>query len=523
MATNVEISKRLVAINSASTVGRHILTITVLVWLQQYLIRRIPAEEYSLLAIVMAVLVVVPLLSTVLTGGVSRYVIHAAARGDERGVTQVVSTILPLLVGAAVLVFAVMGTVTWFIGDILIIEPEFLNDARLMLGVSLLSFCVRMCLAPLHTGFHVRQKFVLRNIIELGSELLFIGILFTLLFGVSVRVLWIPVARFVARSFEEVVVVVISRRLLPSLRFRLGEFRRSLVRELLSFGGWKLVGKIGGILEKAANPIILNRGAGATELAAFHIGTMPHRAIPGLMGEGLWMLFPALTAMEAKGDDERLATTFLRSGRLAIWAVMLICVPAMVFAPELFELYLGLDKFQEYSSAFAVMILVLATYPTYYSRIMLSSVALAKGQIRGITIVKFCSQLFCILLAGIFVFRFQLGAVGGALGVFIGHLLFDFAVFWPMSMRTLNIRFGTFLRKTLIPGLVPMTVAGAIGLVLRDALRPDDWLLLGLCGVAVGGAYIAALLLFCMEPEDKKDFVRLVKLAGGFLRRQPSV
>ncbi len=516
MATNVEISKRLVAINSASTVGRHILSITVLVWLQQYLVRRIPAEEYSLLAIVMAVLVFVPLLSTVLTGGVSRYVIHAAARGDERGVTQVVSTVLPLLAGAAVLVFAVMGTVTWFIGDILIIEPEQLDDARLMLGVSLLSFCVRMCLSPFHTGFHVRQKFVLRNIIELGSELLFIGILFTLLFGVGVRVLWIPVARFVARTCEEVVVVITSRRLVPALRFRLGEFRRDLLRELLSFGGWKLVGQIGGILEQAANPIILNRGAGATELAAYHVGTMPHRAIPGLMDEGLWTLFPALTAMNAKGDNERLATTFLRSGRLAIWAVMLVCVPAMVFASELFQLYLGLDKFREYSSAFAVMILVLATYPTHYSRMLFVSVALAKGQIRGVKLASLISRIFCILLAGIFVFRFRLGAVGGALGLFIGHLTFDVAVYWPMSLGMLNIRFGTFLQKTLIPGLVPMAVAGAAGLVIRHALRPDSWLLLGLCGFAVGGAYLISLMLFCMQPEDKKD---LRRLASGFLRR----
>jgi hypothetical protein len=70
----VTISKRLVAINSASTVARHLVSITVLVWLQQYLIRRIPAEEYSLLSIVMAVIVFAPLLSTVLTGGISRYV-----------------------------------------------------------------------------------------------------------------------------------------------------------------------------------------------------------------------------------------------------------------------------------------------------------------------------------------------------------------------------------------------------------------------------------------------------------------
>jgi O-antigen/teichoic acid export membrane protein len=505
MATHVEISKRLVAINSASTVARHLVSITVLVWLQQYLIRRIPAEEYSLLPIVMAVMVFAPLLSTVLTGGISRYVIHAAARGDERGVTQVVSTILPLLIGAAVLVFGVIGTVTWFVGDILNIAPDQLDDARLMLGVTLLSFCIRLCFSPFHLGFHVRQKFLLRNIIELGSELLFITILFSLLFGVGVRVLWIPVARFATKTCEEVVIVIISRRLVPALRFRFSEFRRSLLRELLSFGGWNLLGQVAGMLAHAANPIILNKGASAAELTAYHIGTIPHRSIPGLMDEAIWPLFPALTAMHATGDNKRLATTYLRGGRLALWIVMLICTPLIVFAQDIFLMYLGQEKFSEYSSTFAVTILTLASYPTFYGRILLGYIAGAMDRLPAYTIAMLVRQVCCAALAIYFVFDMQLGAVGCAFAVLIGGAIVDITVIWPIGLNLLSISLGTFLRKTLIPGLIPMTAAVLFGMQLRSLVYPESWLMIGSLMVLVAMVYLLVLTVFCMKPEDRRD------------------
>ncbi len=48
MSARVEISKRLVLINSACTVATQFLSITVLVWLHQYLLLRISPSEYAL-------------------------------------------------------------------------------------------------------------------------------------------------------------------------------------------------------------------------------------------------------------------------------------------------------------------------------------------------------------------------------------------------------------------------------------------------------------------------------------------
>src|SRR2546422_1018991 len=101
MQSQVAISKRLVLINSASSVVTKVLSATVLLWMHRYLLRRISPEEYSLLPVVMSIVAFMPLLTVTLTAGLGRYVVEAYARGDERRVTQIVSTMFPWLLAAS--------------------------------------------------------------------------------------------------------------------------------------------------------------------------------------------------------------------------------------------------------------------------------------------------------------------------------------------------------------------------------------------------------------------------------------
>lgn len=84
--SRVEISKKLVLINSASSLVTRMLSISVLIWLQQYLLKRITPEEYSLLPVLYSVMMFAPLVTTVLTAGLGRYIVEANTKEyGERG------------------------------------------------------------------------------------------------------------------------------------------------------------------------------------------------------------------------------------------------------------------------------------------------------------------------------------------------------------------------------------------------------------------------------------------------------
>jgi len=209
MNSRVQLSKRLLLINSASSVVRYVLSVSVLIWLSQYLLRRIGDVEYSLYPLVVGVIVFIPLLSLFLTAGLARFVTEAYAMGDDKKVTSIVSTMTVPLLGLAVVCLVAGLTFSWHIGHILTIPAGRLWDARIMLGLLVCCTALRLPLTPFVFGLYVEQRFVLQNVIGLAAEVVRIAILFALLFGVSTRVLWVVVAEVTSQWFSSVVMVVV--------------------------------------------------------------------------------------------------------------------------------------------------------------------------------------------------------------------------------------------------------------------------------------------------------------------------
>jgi hypothetical protein len=218
--SKVEISKRLVIMNSASSLVTRLLSISVLIWLQQYLLKRITPEEYSLLPVLYSVMMFAPLITTILTSGLGRYITVAYAQGDDDEVTRICSTMFPILCAAGLVFLAGGWTFAWYIDSVLNIAPERLWDARIMMALLMFAAAVRLPLAPFGAGFFVRQKFVLENLIGVATEIFRLSVLFTLLFGVSTRILWVITASVIAEFLNLAVTRTISIRLVPAQRFK---------------------------------------------------------------------------------------------------------------------------------------------------------------------------------------------------------------------------------------------------------------------------------------------------------------
>jgi hypothetical protein len=142
MANRVEISKRLIFINSLAGIALDVANLGVLVWLYRHLLHRISQEEFALYPVVASVTAFLPLLTVVLSSGLGRYTLVAYAKGDERRVTQIVSTMFPLHLALGVLVLVTGGIFAWHIDQVLTIPPARVADARLMMLLTVLSFSV---------------------------------------------------------------------------------------------------------------------------------------------------------------------------------------------------------------------------------------------------------------------------------------------------------------------------------------------------------------------------------------------
>ncbi len=506
----VPVSKKLVIINSTSSIITHLLNIGVLIWLQPFLLTRVSIDEYALYPVVVAPLIFIPLLSSILTGGLTRFGVEAYARGDQTRVTEITSTMMPLHVIASVVIMALGALFAWKVEFILDIAPPLVADARMMLLLLVAAAVLRVSLAPLEIGLFIRQKFVLKNVIQVGTQVFRLGLLVAFLFGVSTRVLWLVLASVLADSLGLVITVILSCRYVPALRFHTGAIRWTSAPELVSFGGWTFVMQAAGSLRRGMIPILLNKLSTALQVSCYYIGSIPMMQLQHITYLATQPLLPAMVAMHTGGDRNGLADVYLRGGRIALWFSTLFCLPLIIFSRELFTIYLGPD----YLDAALVMAILLVSQPIHFGNVILSQLAMATGQIKRVALQVLINQGLSLVIAAVLIWWADLGALGGAIGTFFAPAVMQPLVMWRMGRQLAGVSFGQWVRITVVPGLIPALVALPGWLVVEQLLPQRSWMELILSGIPGGLLFLTGLLLFSLTPQDKSDLRRVLARFG---------
>ena len=514
MDTQFEISKRLVLVNSASTLVRRIASMTVLLWLFQYLVKRIDKDEYALYPVLMVVVNATPVLTTIMVAGLGRYVTEAYAQGDSRRITQIVSSIFPKLALGA-LGLAILGAVlTWKVDSILTVAPEYVHDARIMLALLFSSAALRVLLAPFVLGFYVRQRFLARNLIGLGAEFVRISLLLILIMAIGPRVLWVITAMVSANLLELLVVAVVSRRLLPALRLDRTAIHKEVARPVLAFGGWTVLGKLTAIIRDLSDPLILNKLATSTDVNSFHLGSRPDVYLRQTYLAAGASAEPVATALAATDQLERLQVLFLRFCRYSLWTLLVAAVPLVVFRQEFYALYLD-EKLPELPTTPLVMTLLLARIPFIFPNATTGMMAVARARIRAASIRALGLELANLALTLYLVGVHGMGAVGCAASSLTIAILGSPLLFWTLGLDLTELRWRPFLTRSLAPGLVPALVAAPIWLAARSYGAPTRWSELLILGAIGGLAYGVALFAFALRPEDRKDLRSFLRRLGA--------
>lgn len=504
---SITISKRLVVINSASSLIAKLINMTVLLWMYQYLLKHISADEFAVLPVVMSLMVFAPLFFSFFTGGISRYLVDAYAKGDTTRVTGIVSSIFPLLAGMAV-VFLILGILLAVsIEHILIIAPGMERSAGWMMGMLFGSFALQMLGLPFAAGFHIRQNFVELNLWGLARDLLRITLLLILLLGIGPHVIWVSTATAISEVSYTLVTVWRSRGMVPELRMQPALFEFRLARQLMSFGLWTTLGRLGSVMYINAATILLNLHGTAVDVTSYHIGSTLYRQIQSTLGLTALPLQPVLTAMNAMEERERLARTVFRGGRYALWAGLAVAVPLTVYAREFVALYLG----STYSQTALVTILFMIIFPFTNPTFLLPMTAMAMDRVRAFFLPAFLFQFAGLGLMGIFLKFTDLGAVGVTLALCAVSIGGQILYFWPLTLRLTGQPFAGFARRVLWPGFLPAVTAAPVWIALKLGTDIDSWTGLIAVGAAGSVVYAATLWTFALDRSERTELQRAIR------------
>lgn len=505
-----DVNKRRLLLNSASSAGSMLVNLTILVWLQQYLIKRISPDEYSLLPVVMSLMAFSPIVTVVLTGGIGRYVTIAYAKGDDRRLTAVSSTMFVIL-GSFSALFAVLAILaTSYVHLLIKIEPTFLRHAQIMFLLSALTLCLRLAAAPLDCGMLVRQRLSYEDGLNLGSQLLRIGLLFGLLLGLGPRVLWVVVATQVAEVVKIIISVFVSLQLLPAQRFDRKTVDFKLGREIVTYGSWNLVEQATKAARQAADPLLLNRFAGAIDVATFHVAGIAPRQLTVLMFPLIRPFIPVLATLAARGDFDRMGSTYLRTARYQVWILFTFVVPGAVFANQVMDLYLD----NAYPMAGAVMALTVFLPLLAAFNALGSPAAQALGVVRPFAMRQILILVFSLTSSWIFVVAFDGGARGAAAAGLLTASIGEALIIWPFCWKIVHVSLGQWLRGVVFPSVLPAPLSLAVCMIGAQFWAPDNWTAIFTWSGLSALAYWLCVLAFMLKEEDRRDLIKIAPRLG---------
>jgi O-antigen/teichoic acid export membrane protein len=493
---------------SASGLVERFMNLFVQVWLYQYLIKRISPDEYSLYPVVTALLIFVGPLLMILTAGVSRDTMEAHARNDDERITQLTSTMLPLLLGTAICLVLLTVVVTIYLDSIIKVRPQDLREGRAMVVLLLGSLALRVGLIPFGAGLFVRQKFVLINSLNVAQTLVRVALLFVLLIAGGPRVIWVVVASVVADLGTLLVSTVLSVRELPALKFRFASIRWNLLPALMTFGFWNMIANIGIMIRKSSDLLILNRFATPIDVDTFHLASLTDSQIDAAGAKLIEPLTPHLVTQYAKGGVAALHRSFAGASRYLMWACLLVATILIAFRQEIWSLYLG-SKLATFPDVPAVMVLLLVRYWIECPIWVAGQTSYAIGRVREVSLIVIATSIFNVGITIYFVRNLHMGAIGSALGTLIAVIIWSLFVLWAYSLHMLQMKFTFWFRETIWPGMVPSVVAGIFAFGWHSWMQPKTLPDLLLAAALVMSVYLACIVLFFLDETESRQLKQL--------------
>ena len=508
-------AKRLVG-NSLSCLVTRVLQLSLLVWVNQRLLKEIPTEEYSIFPLVMSLLVFTEIFTRATAGGVGRFMIVADAKNDKTEMSRIVSSILPLLFVVA-FIFAVGGTVASFnIQSLIDIEPYYSKEAQIMLILLLIPVCLDIISTPFSCGPYVKNRFTLLNSIDLICEIVRVTIVLSLLLGVSTKVMWLVVASSSASLLNLSLRIWITRKIIPSARFNRSLVSFEKTKELTSFSSWSAVGSFMNLATSTFPLLLLGHFGTAVDVACFYLGRLPEINIRKISASIIRPLQPFLISIYATQGLSSMDKTYYRGGRYHLWITLVPIAPLIIFGPDLIELYAG----EKYQSAAWVMMITLGVYPVIWASAMFYQISHASGKVGTYYRCEILSVVLMIVAAFITVKYFGTGAVGAAGAIALSTVVVHFARIYPLGLRQVGGDWNRFLRVTVIPGTAPLLSALITCFIFRSLWDLNSYLIMFLGGALATIVYVGVLLALCLDQQDKELLGKVLNKARSLLSSQ---
>jgi O-antigen/teichoic acid export membrane protein len=458
-----------------------------------YIIRHLGVDAFGVLSLAGAIIGYLAVLDLGMGTATIKYIADAYVARDFQAVSKVIGTSIVIYSGLGLLgTLTILATANLIVTRLLHVPANLVSITLIVFYVSSLGFLVNMPLTVFNAIPSALQRFdiVVKLNLVLGTVAV-LGQVVLLALGYSLKAL---VVFNVATSAVGIgVIVVIARRLLPTVRFR-PAFDAPTAKQILSFSALKVFSVISGQIVFQLDKVLISAFLPLASVSYYVVPLSLAQRILSVIPNITTAVFPAVS--EFKADKARLNDLYVRVAKGVLMAVLPITIVLVMFAEKILAFWMGAE-FALHGTA-TLQFLAIAFF--------LASFAAVPGVfVEGLGrpgIPAFYAAISAVLNLGFaLVLIPRWGIVGPALALILNSLITIPLFLRKVNRDVLGVRHTTFLRHILLK-----PVLAAVPMELLFALmKPYALNLLELAGLVVAGTGLYAALCLWFGAVDAAE------------------
>ena len=374
---------------------RMIFVLLVSLYTSRVVLNVLGVSDYGVYNVVAGFVSLFSFLNATLSSSLQRFYNFESGKNGDAGVTKVYSLGLRIHIVLAISIFVILESFgIWYINNIMVLPEGRLEAANYLFQFSIVSMMLVIIKIPFSSAIIAKEKMDFFAVVSIIEVLLRLGIVLLLPY--------IGYDKLVIYGLLQMTVSIIDffiNTTYAKIKFKHLKFQRtiekSLLKAMLTFSGWNLLGTVIFMLKGQGVNMILNVFFGTIVNAARGVAYQVNAAITGFSANIAISFRPQMVSSYAAGNTKRAYSLFISQSKLCYCLLLMIITPVIIEIDYLLHLWLG-NAVPEYTNIFTALVLIDAMICTLNSPV--TQIVFATGNIKIYQILTSSVNIFLLPL-----------------------------------------------------------------------------------------------------------------------------
>lgn len=420
-------------------------------------------EDFGIYTLTIGLVGMLAFLNWSLSSATQRYIAFALGEGKTDKLKRIFISSLTIHGVYGVLLLLIISTVGVLLVDKLLTIPfNRLDATKIVLVIVAFITFLNIITVPFTGVFRAHENFLYMAILGIIESILKLGIAITLLFVSADKLIFYTLLLLLSTILVFGANLFWGKRFYNEINFNIINLDKLLIKEMLSFMGWSLVGALAILSRNQAVSVLLNMFFGVIKNAAYGIAMQVNAAVAILSQGIISAISPRIVKSAGAGDTLKMIYLMRTMSKLAVLSVSVIVLPFFFEAHYILKLWLV--KVPEDAVLFSKLILGFGLIQLQSAGIQVVFDAMGKVKTYNIWV-----SLILILNLPVAYLFFKLGYPAYSI-ILTGMSLEVVSLFVRLYLLKKHLHFSipSFLNDVFIKIGAPMVLVSGLVLLLQN-------------------------------------------------------